>query len=84
MDAPLISSLHDVVLHRIQVSASLWGRNDNRRTIEVSLRPTPYTRLASSRLSHHVSVVIQPRAETVLGMSIPSLPPCPAMLCSVF
>lgn len=51
---------------------------------EVTLRSVPYSKIASSRLSHHVSVVTQSEGKTVLGTPTPSLPVLPCcVLCSL-
>lgn len=80
--APLASNLQVVGIsqahslepqHKVQITT---GEQ------EVTLRSGPYSKLASSRLSHHVSAATQPQAKTVLGMLIPSLPVLPCcVLC---
>lgn len=50
----------------------------------MTLRSVPYSKLASPRLSHHVSVVTQSQAKAVLRVPSPSLPVLPCcVLCSL-
>lgn len=76
-------------LHEVGISQARSHKPQHKGQIttgeqEVTLRSVPYSKLASPRLSHHVSVVTQSQAKAVLRVPSPSLPVLPCcVLCSL-